>query len=111
MTTIKRFVHLEQDIDRIKAELREREAALQDLQRRCPHNWGKVEYTPEIHEGYQDPGDPPGTMGVDWRGPMWVPRQEIPIWSRKCSECGLVQETMRTRDETKKIPEFSDRRY
>ena len=102
---------LEQEIIQLEADLRERKAALQGLQSRCPHVWGETRYTPEVHEGYQDQGDPVGTMGVDWRGPCWIPRQEIARWSRRCSECGLVQQTKRTRDEIKKIPEFNERRY
>jgi hypothetical protein len=102
---------LEQEITRLKADLQEHEASLQGLQSRCIHQWGETRYTPDIREGYQDPGDPVGTMGVDWRGPMYVPRQETPRWSRRCSECGLVQQTERTRDQIKKVPEFSERRF
>jgi hypothetical protein len=99
------------EIEQAEANLRDLKAALHGMQSRCSHKFGETKYTPEVHEGYQDPGDPVGTMGVDWRGPIYVPRQEIPRWSRYCSECGLVQQTERTRDEIKKIPEFSDRRF
>jgi hypothetical protein len=102
---------LEQEIKQLEADLRERQESLRGLQSRCPHVWGATKYTPEIHEGYQDPGDPVGTMGVDWRGPIWVPRQEIPRWSRRCSECGLVQQTERTTDKIEKVPAFNERRY
>ncbi len=104
-------VELERTIARLKEELQGTELSLQGLQSRCPHRWDQVKYTPEIHEGYRDPGDPPGTMGVDWRGPMWVPRQETPRWTRICLDCGKKEVTERTRDDIKKVPVFNDRRY
>jgi hypothetical protein len=74
--------------------------------RACQHTWSPTKYEPIIHEGYEDPGDPPGTMGVDRRLPMWVPREEIPVWKRTCEKCGTTEETRRTRDDVKKIPVF-----
>lgn len=75
-------------------------------QSECKHEFGPVMYDPIIHEGYQDHGDPPGTMGVDRRLPSWVSRQEIPVWKRTCSKCLLTQETRQTRDDVKKVPVF-----
>lgn len=69
------------------------------------HSWTQAEYTPIITEGFEY-GDKPGTMGSDYIPKHWVPRQETPCWRRGCTNCGLVEETKRTRDEVKKIPEF-----
>lgn len=81
-------------------------SALESKQRFCAHEWGETRYTPNIREGYQDPGDPPGTMGVDHRGPMWVPRQEVPRWTRTCTKCTRTETTSHTRDDVKKVPVF-----
>lgn len=62
----------------------------------CRHSWGTVKYVPEHHEGYTIPGDPPGTMGVDWRGPCEVAPTTTRRWERACATCGLVQRTGRT---------------
>ena len=38
------------------------------IQNSCNHDWSPVKSDPIIREAYDIPGDPPGTMGVDWRG-------------------------------------------
>jgi hypothetical protein len=72
------------------------ESRLASYVRSCRHEWEPIRYVPRIREGYQSEGDPPGTMGVDWRGPMWIPREETPRWVRKCSKCGHEQFTEST---------------
>lgn len=72
---------------------------------RCQHKW-QSRYNPLIREGYYDPGDPVGTMGIDRRLPMHVPREETPRWTRECIECGLEEHTQRANDEIKKVPVF-----
>jgi hypothetical protein len=57
------------------------------------HYWGDSIYEPIVHEAFTDPGDPPGTMGVDWRGPMSCPRREEPRWKRICHDCQKVEYT------------------
>lgn len=64
---------------------------------RAGHKWGEVKYTPKHQPAYTIPGDPIGTMGVDWRGPTHVDAKTIRKWSRTCSECGLTQETTKTK--------------
>jgi hypothetical protein len=66
---------------------------LNAARRACRHSWGEVKYVPEYHEGYTIPGDPPGTMGVDWRGPFYVPATTTRRWERTCAACGLAQRT------------------
>ena len=87
------------------------------IQRTCPHDFGETRYVPEGSGGYRDPGDPPGTMGVDRRLPMDVPRTEVKKWERVCALCTLKQTTTNTRPEnrpstirgttaTQEVPDF-----
>lgn len=97
---LKREILLKQgELDRMRQ-------ALAAKQRNCQHVWDAIKYTPDIREGYQDPGDPPGTMGVDRRLPMYVPRQETPKWTRTCKLCDLSEVTTSTRDDVRKVPVF-----
>ena len=73
---------------------------LDAARRACRHSWTEVKYVPEHHEGHTIPGDPPGTMGVDWRGPCYVPATTTRRWERTCTACGLTQRT----EATKKVP-------
>jgi len=79
---------------------------LDGLVGRCQHDWSDPAYTPVIQEAYFNPGDPPGTMGVDRQLPCHVPRSEIPKWTQTCRICGSTRTTIRTKDEVKKIPQF-----
>ena len=67
---------------------------------------GKTIYDPIYHAAYTCPGDPPGTMGVDWRGPVHVPSKTIPKWRRTCDLCGKIEETQRTNDVVTKEPKW-----
>lgn len=89
------------DTLRREADAAERKAKalreqLDAAQRACRHSWAEVKYVPEYHEGYTIPGDPPGTMGIDWRGPFHVPATNTRRWERTCETCGLTQRTERT---------------
>jgi hypothetical protein len=75
------------------------------IQDNCKHDW-KESYDPIVTEGYRVEGDPPGTMGVDWRGPMWVPREEKPRWKRYCPLCDKTVFTTSTTEEVKKVPRW-----
>lgn len=83
------------------------------IKRDCDHKWGPVEYTPDYQEAYTIPGDPPGTMGVDWQGPVYVPAKTTPKWSRRCLTCGCVQTTERKKTVggplSHEEPDFGDR--
>src|SRR5208282_283628 len=87
---------------------------------RKSHRWGPVQYTPIEHKGYQTQGDPPGTMGVDWQGPMWVDASTTKQWTRVCARCGKTETTRSTRKERiagsipgtsaeGDVPDFDDR--
>lgn len=84
----------------------------EQLRRRCPHVWGETKYTPDYQEAYTIPGDPPGTMGVDWRGPCHVPAKTTPKWSRTCTKCGYTQTTERKKMTggvlQQEVPDFGD---
>lgn len=66
-------------------------------QRACRHDWTIPVYDPVHTEAYTIPGDEPGTMGVDWRGPCHVPAETTPRWTRTCKACGLTDETQQSR--------------
>ena len=85
--------------DRAKQELREYEKS-------CQHQYGKTIYDPIRTEAYTIPGDKPGTMGVDWRGPIDVPAHTEHRWRRTCNKCGLEQITNKTQDQINKVPNF-----
>lgn len=91
--------------DTAAVALRTAEDQLTQYQKTCPHNF-TVTYDPIYHKAYTIPGDPPGTMGVDWRGPTHVPAETEDRWKRECPKCGLVEYTQRTRTEEKKTPEW-----
>jgi hypothetical protein len=81
-------------------------AQLDARRRDCRHAWSKLVYDPIITPAYDIPGDAPGTMGVDYRGPCHVPRSEKARWKRECSECGDVEFTFEAQDKVEKIPVF-----
>ncbi|GEM_PF-1658828 len=81
-------------------------AELASIQAACRHNWGPVKYDPIIQKAYTIPGDPPGTMGVDWQPAVYVPRKETPRWTRTCLDCDLTEETKRVSKKTTDTPIF-----
>ena len=99
---------LKEEISRLKQRINDLEKELDTVD--CEHEWTEPVYSPIRHPGYRDPGDPPGTMGVDRRLPSYIPPVEIPRWTRKCLKCKTQQETEKVTVETKtsKTPEFSD---
>ena len=104
---------LRRELERIKDVYERERLHLQRLldaqERACnggAHSWAAPVYTPIVHEGYHDPGDPPGTMGVDRQLPMEVPRPEIPRWQRRCLLCGRSEYTERSVAATGRMPSF-----
>lgn len=99
-----------EDLDR---QIKAKQAELDQLHNQrsrvisdCQHDWGETEYVPDYQEAYTIPGDPPGTMGVDWRGPTHVPAKTTPKWQRKCKKCGYVETTTRTTEKVSHTPKF-----
>lgn len=86
------------EIDRKRQELRDAEARLDVADRQCGHEWGPTINASIYHEAYTCPGDPPGTMGVDWRGPVHVPSRTEQRWKRVCKKCGKEEFTSRANE-------------
>jgi hypothetical protein len=101
-----RVPELEREIAQHEQALTRARGELSRIRAACRHPWPAPVYTPQYIEGYTTPGDPPGTMGIDWRGPVHVPSKTIPKWTRTCPECGLTQVTERTQDHVTKSPVF-----
>lgn len=87
-------------------ELDAKRAELARIEHTCRHDWGAVEPDHVYHEAYTIPGDEPGTMGVDWRGPMDVPAKTTYRWKHTCRVCGKVEHTTRTTENVTHTPAF-----
>ncbi len=72
----------------------------------CSHSWGETEPDHVYHKAYTSPGDTPGTMGVDFRGPCHVPARTDHRWKRVCEKCGKVEKTTATKTTTTETPRF-----
>lgn len=92
-------------VETARLALETAENEVQRLEASCQHIWD-IKYTPDYREAYTIPGDPPGTMGVDWRGPTYVPAETTKKWTRQCKRCGKLQTTVRTKkvNESGRIP-------
>jgi len=97
-------------VEGLKRDLENAQQNLKSYVRSCDHDFEKV-YDPIYHEAHTYSGDPPGTMGVDWRGPVHVPAETIKRWRRTCNTCGEVQYTQRVHKKTivDETPDFGDR--
>lgn len=89
--------NIQREIDQAKRALDAANAKLARLKQSCNHKWGDIKYIPEHREGYTIPGDAPGTMGIDWRGPTYVPSSTTKKWSRTCTVCGYCETTTQTK--------------
>lgn len=89
---------MSEQIQALEDQKRANDGRIAELERQCSHDW-EEKYTPVHHPGHHSPGDPPGTMGVDWRPPMDFPPSTEPKWTRTCKRCGRVETTTRTRQE------------
>lgn len=98
--------NLTEMIDRLKRELDSATGRLNRIRATCPHRWSEPIYEPIYQAAYTIPGDPPGTMGVDWRGPVYVPAKTTPQWVRQCQNCLLVEKTQRATDKVEKDSRF-----
>lgn len=91
-------------------------ASLEREQLSCSHTWEAIKYEPIVSGGrevedYHFPR--PGRM-------VYIPEQRRPRWTRRCSKCGKIEETERTKPvhrpgsmpgttATEQIPDFGDR--
>ncbi|MGV8151694.1 MAG: hypothetical protein ACP5OG_01310 [Candidatus Nanoarchaeia archaeon] len=97
---------LREKASRLRIELEQAQNELKTLERHCPHKYTKTVYEPIITPAYTIPADEPGTMGVDRRGPCYVPRKVEDRWKRECEICGLVEYTTRIEQEILKKPKW-----
>lgn len=97
---------LENQIMRQQQEQQLLVAKLAALDAACGHVWTEPVFDPIYHPGYTIAGDAPGTMGVDYRGPMSVGSRTENRWKRTCSRCGKTEHTTNARSEqiTKELP-------
>jgi hypothetical protein len=72
----------------------------------CKHEWTEPVRDDIVLKGYRDPGDPPGTMGVDRQLPFDVPTKITKRWKRKCMNCGEVQYTENVTQKVTEQPKF-----
>lgn len=99
-------LHIRSDVAHAESQLRNARSALANLEARCSHVWGRVVSDPIIRKGYTEPGDVPGTMGIDFRPSFYVPEQVTPRWTRTCTVCGKVEETTATDKQVSLTPKF-----
>jgi hypothetical protein len=101
-----KFEFLRDKVRLLRESLKTAELELAWEVKECRHDWTQPKYDPIIREGYTSPGDPPGTMGSDWRGPVHVPRSETKRWKRECKTCGEIQYTSNTDTNVTETPKF-----
>lgn len=97
---------IEADIIRYRAEMEVAEEELRQLEANCDHDWGPTAPNHIHHPAYTIPGDKPGTMGVDFRGPCHVSAKTEKRWTRVCSKCEKIEHTSNTTQRTTEEPKF-----
>ena len=101
-----RATEIRERVAKARRDLEAAEHVLSVLVRDCRHKFSEP-FRDDIHTpGYTDPGDPPGTMGVDWRGPCHIPPKTVERWVRVCMECGKREETTVSTEQMTKVPKF-----
>jgi hypothetical protein len=97
-------------VSRTQREFESAESQLRQYEQNCRHEFTDTVHDPVYHEAYTIPGDPVGTMGVDWRGPCYVPAETIDRWKRECLRCGIVEYTEGvTETVTRKVPKWREK--
>ena len=84
---------LRDNVTRLTEDLEKAKALLKTETYNCDHDWSPPVSAHIYEPGYTIPGDPPGTMGIDWRGPTYVDAKTTKRWKRTCSICGEIQYT------------------
>lgn len=84
------------EVANLEQQLKIKRAQLQAMQASCDHNW-KVTYNPNIVKSYWNPGDPPGTNGIDRQLPICVPETVTKQWKRECNLCNKTEWTHKTK--------------
>lgn len=95
-----------EQLERLEAQVEEKKRKIRATEDDCIHRWSPTQPAHIYHKAYTIPGDPPGTMGIDWRGPCHVPARTEKRWKRTCNSCGKVEFTTNTKDTVVSEPEF-----
>ena len=104
---LKRIQREAQDeLERAQNKLNKATRHLEDTQNSCHHQWGETLDASVYHPGYTIPGDPPGTMGIDWRGPCHVESRTDKKWKRVCKLCGKEETTTQINKIVTETPRF-----
>lgn len=101
-------VELRKKVEQLKEQLSTAETDLEKMVESCEHKFCKPIYDPVYTPAYTIPGDKPGTMGVDWRGPCHVDAKTEDRWKRVCETCGVEQYTTHVKENVAKVPDWSD---
>lgn len=79
---------------------------LDHIQLHCSHVWCEPVKMSKTIPGYEIPGDHPGTMGIDWRNPVYVPSETKVWYERTCQICGKIETTTQTKPTGDVTPVF-----
>lgn len=94
------------EIEELEYQLKTKRDALAHSERICHHRWSEPQADHIYRAGYTEPGDTPGTMGIDFRGPYYVPSQTTKRWKRTCEGCGKIEHTSRVSQTVTERPSF-----
>jgi len=100
---------LRNDIATTEKNLKTMKKMLEEGEKKCPHIWGQVRFTPTTIPGYFSPAR---GCGSDFQPSMNVPAETIKKWTRVCTICGKEETTTKTKFEGKEMPVFeSDKQW
>ena len=97
---------LRKEIENLKQTIASKREELIASERDCQHRWGETKPAHIYNKAYTIPGDSPGTMGVDFRGPVHVPSSTTKRWKRTCDKCGKIETTTHANQEVIERPSF-----
>ncbi len=101
---------LREKVEKAKEEYDSAKQSLDNVVNSCSHQFGPTIPDHIYHPAYTIPGDPPGTMGVDRRGPCYVDAKTEKRWKRICDICGKEEYTTRTKQKVEEFPEWPENR-
>jgi len=103
---------LREKVELLKGKYDSAKQTLDRIIESCNHNFGPTISDHIYRPAYTIPGDPPGTMGVDRRGPCYVDAKTEKRWKRICELCGQVEYTSKIKQIINELPEWPEnKRY
>lgn len=93
-------------IAELQFEMKIAENNLDHIVQNCNHAFDKTIYDPIHTPAYTIPGDMPGTMGVDFRGPCYVEAKTEKRWRRECTRCGKIEYTTNVKQNITEEPNW-----